>query len=468
MSGSNPTAIPTSDERSVGIVFPSGMLGAGFSAESIKRGVAMGATAIAIDGGSTDSGPHYLGTGTAKSDASAIERDLRILLVACHDAGIPLLVGSCATAGTDAGVEWVADIATRIAADEGLSFRLARIYSEIAPRVVVDAIGRGRVRGLPPHGDLDAETVLACRHIVALMGQQPMAEALDAGADVILAGRSTDTAMVAAVARRAGLPPGPAWHAAKTVECGGQCTTNPRSGGVFVRIDRTGFTVEPLSADSACTPLTVAAHMLYENADPFRLHEPDGTLDTTHATYDALDERTVRVEGSRFDPAPCPTAKLEGCRLAGFETISFVGIRDPKILGQFDTWTELLRTVVEDRMRVALDLEPADYRVAFQFYGSDGVLGALEQETAPPREVGLLFKVRARDQATATAIAKTANPYLLHLPLPDMPYLPSFAFATSPAEIERGAAYEFVLNHVIEMVAGAELFRTAIDEVGRG
>ena len=464
MTGAGATAT-AGRPSSVGIVFPSGMLGAGFSAESITRGVAMGATAIAIDGGSTDSGPHYLGSGQAKSDVAAIERDLRILLPACLDAGIPLLVGSCGTAGTDGGVDWVAGITTRIAADEGLSFRLARIYSEVAPEVVIDAIGRGRVRGLPPHGGLDPKTVLACRHIVALMGQQPMAEALDAGADVVLAGRSTDTAMVAAVALRAGLPAGPAWHAAKTVECGGQCTTNPRAGGVFVRIDQAGFTVEPLSADSACTPLTVAAHMLYENADPFRLHEPDGTLDTTGATYVALDTRSVRVEGSRFEAAACPTAKLEGARLAGFETISFVGIRDPLILGRFDTWTESLRTAIEDRVSAALDLDPSDYRVGFNFYGFDGVLGALEQTVGPPHEVGLLFKVRAPDQAAATAIAKTANPYLLHLPLPEMSYLPSFAFATSPAEIERGAAYEFVLNHVLEMRTGSELFRTLLEEV---
>ena len=51
----------------VGIIFPSGMLGGGFSVESVKRGIAMGATAIAIDGGSTDSGPYYLGAGTAKT-----------------------------------------------------------------------------------------------------------------------------------------------------------------------------------------------------------------------------------------------------------------------------------------------------------------------------------------------------------------------------------------------------------------
>ena len=85
---------------------------------------------------------------------------------------------------------------------------------------------------------------------------------------MIIAGRATDTAVIAAAALRAGCPPGPTWHAAKTAECGGQCTTNPRGGGVLVEIDDDGFTVEPLDLTSACTPMSVAAHMVYENANP--------------------------------------------------------------------------------------------------------------------------------------------------------------------------------------------------------
>jgi hypothetical protein len=89
----------------------------------------------------------------------------------------------------------------------------------------------------------------------------------------------------------------------------------------------------------------------------------------------------------------------------------------------------------------------------------------LHRTPGPPREIGVLFKVRAADQATATAIAKIANPYLLHLPLAGMDHLPSFAFATSPAEIERGAAYEFVFNHTVDVGTPGELFRTTISEV---
>jgi hypothetical protein len=208
--------------------------------------------------------------------------------------------------------------------------------------------------------------------------------------------------------------------------------------------------------------------MLYENADPFRLLEPAGALDTSAATYTALDDRVVRVEGSRFETARRPTAKLEGARLAGYETVSIVGIRDPHILASLPVWLRFLRSVVEDRVRAALDLGPADYELALHCYGADAVLGPLEDSTGLPREVGLLFKVRAASQETATAIAQTANPVLLHLPLPGMDHLPSFAFATSPAEIERGPSYEFVLNHVLELDHGTDLFRTELSEVAHG
>jgi hypothetical protein len=452
-------------EQGVGIIFPSGMLGAGFTAESVKRGIAMGATAIAIDGGSTDSGPYYLGAGVAKTAASAVERDLRILLAAACENRIPLIVGSCGTSGTDAGVDWVAEMALRIAAQDRLSFRMARIYSELDAATVIAAIDEGRVRGLPPFGDLSPDTVRSCSHIVALMGHEPIVAALEAGAEVVLAGRATDTSMVAAVALRHGLPAGPAWHAAKTVECGGQCTTSPAAGGVFVRIDSEGFTVSPLDPGAACTPTSVAAHMLYENADPFRLLEPTGTLDTSAATYTALDERVVRVQGSRFEPSSHPTAKLEGARLAGYETISIVGIRDPHILASLDVWLGYLRSVLGDRVRSTLELDARDYDLALHCYGANAVLGPLEDSAGPPREMGLLFKVRAPSQQTATAIAKTANPLLLHLPLPGMDHLPSFAFATSPAEIERGPSYEFVLNHVLGMENGTDLFQVTLSEV---
>ncbi|WP_205473061.1 acyclic terpene utilization AtuA family protein [Nocardioides sp. SYSU D00038] len=448
----------------VRILTPSGMLGAGWDEATIERGLALGIDVITIDGGSTDSGPYYLGSSTPKTTAKAVERDLRSALRAAARADVPLVIGSCGTSGTDTGVDWVAGMVARIQAEEGLGLRVARIYSEQSAADLKEALDAGRIHPLPPLGDLTAETLESCTHIVGLMGHEPIVEALRAGAQVVLAGRATDTAVAAAYPLMRGMPAGPTWHAAKIVECGGQATSNPRTGGVYTVIDATGFTIEPLDPDAACTPISVAAHMLYETADPFEMREPDGTLDVRDATYVAIDERTVRVEGSRFQVADQHTIKLEGARITGYETVSFTGIRDPLILKDIDAWAELMGTVIRDRVAQILGLAQDEYAFDLRLYGHNAVLGDLEPESGPPREVGAMLLVNAPDQATATAIAKIANPLMLHLPTPSMDYLPSLAFPSSPAEVERGAAYEFVLNHVVDSITPTAIFRTEIEE----
>jgi hypothetical protein len=93
------------------------------------------------------------------------------------------------------------------------------------------------------------------------------------------------------------------------------------------------------------------------------------------------------------------------------------------------------------------------------------VLGDLDPDHGPPREVGALLMVTAPDQATANKIAKYANPYLLHLPLPGVEHLPSYAFMSSPAEIPCGAVHEFVLQHAVELEAPDELVRTEMTDL---
>src|SRR5580692_1621628 len=95
--------------EAIRVLVPVGMLGGGFPPETIERGIELGADIIAVDGGSTDSGPHYLGTATAKTAGVAVARDLRIILPAARAAGIPVVVGTCGTSGTDPGVDWIYD-----------------------------------------------------------------------------------------------------------------------------------------------------------------------------------------------------------------------------------------------------------------------------------------------------------------------------------------------------------------------
>ncbi|KOV74771.1 hypothetical protein ADL00_00110 [Streptomyces sp. AS58] len=448
----------------VTVLAPNGMLGAGFPEATIERGLRLGADVISVDGGSTDSGPYYLGASQPKTTRAAVARDLRILLKAAAGAGIPLIVGSCGTSGTDDGVDWVADIVADVQADEGLELRVARIYSEQDAGELKKRLDAGRIHALPPTGELRPETLDNCTHIVGVMGHEPIVAALEAGADVVLAGRATDTAIAAAYPLMRGMPAGPTWHAAKIIECGGQCTTNPRAGGVLATIDANGFSIEPLDPTVACTPVSVAAHMLYETANPFEMREPDGTLDVREAAYTARDDRTVRVEGSQFHVAEQHSIKLEGARIAGYETMSFTAIRDPHILADIEAWADLLSTVIKQRVEQTIGLSQDKYAFDVRLYGYNAVLGDLEPAQGAPREVGVMLLVNAPDQATATAVAKIANPLMLHLPTADMDYLPSLAFATSPAEIERGPAYEFVLNHVVDSVTPTDMFRIEFEE----
>jgi hypothetical protein len=446
--------------QTVRVLVPTGMLGGGFPPETIDRGLSLGADFIAVDGGSTDSGPYYLGTATAKTTELAVARDLRVLLTRARRADVPLIVGSCGTSGTDAGVDWVAGIVRTIAEEEALPLHMARIYTSQTAADLALRLAAGRVVSLEPARPIDEGDLQRCQHIVGVMGYEPIAAALRAGACVVLAGRTTDTAVLAAAPLMRGCPPGPSWHAAKIAECGGMCTTNPHAGGVLVSIDGDGFTVEPLSPESACTPMSVAAHMLYENADPYRMREPGGTIDTADAVYTALDDRRVRVDGSRFEPAEQYTIKLEGSAVAGYQTISFVGIRDPGILESISEWTKNLEVFLVDGIETVLGLDAQVYSVELRCYGCNGVLGPLDTDSRTPREVGVVLLVTAASQATATAIAKYANPLLLHMPLAGMTHLPSFAFMTSPPEIERGAIYEFVLNHSVEVDWPDELSHT--------
>jgi hypothetical protein len=458
---------PDAHETTVRVLVPVGMLGGGFPAASVERGIALGADVIAVDGGSTDSGPHYLGTATAKTAWAAVARDLRILIPAAHRASIPVIVGSCGTSGTDAGVDWVYDIAQDVALAEDLPLRVARIYGEQHAGHLEALLADDRIHPLEPAGPLDAETLRSCSHIVGLMGHEPIAAALQHGANLVLAGRATDTALSAALPLMRGLPSGPVWHAAKIAECGGLCTTNPHGGGVLVTLDATGFTVEPLDEDAACTSTSVAAHMMYENADPFRMREPAGTLDASGATYTALDARRVRVEGSRFEPASVHTIKLEGAAPVGYQTMIVSGIRDPSVLARLDEWCERVIGYLHENIPSTFGLNGDDYDLQIRRYGHDAILGNAEPDAAqPPREVGIVFLVTAADQATATQLAKFANPLLLHAPLDGEHSLPSFAFLGSPAETERGQIHEFVLQHSVDVTTPDELFRTVYSSVG--
>jgi hypothetical protein len=397
----------------------------------------------------------------------AVKRDLRQLMMARDELGIPLLVGSCGTSGTDAGVDWTAEICAEIAAEEGLTARVARVYSEQSIETLAPYLVGQRIAALAPAPAIDEQRLRECTHIVALLGFEPLAAAIDAGAEIVLSGRATDTAVLAAVPLMRGLPPALCWHAAKIAECGGLCTTRTRMGGVMLTIAADGFEVEPLHASNTCTVASVSAHLLYENANPFRLREPGVVLDTRDARYEQVNERAVRVSGATVEQMPY-TLKLEGSGPNGYRTMAFVAIADPKIMAAAGRWLTNLNTSLVSRIQTVLGYGAEDYAVDFRAYGWNALNpAAARADLPPPREIGLMMLVTAPDQERASEIARFCNPYLLHFPLNADDPLPSFAFPYSPAEVEMGQVFEFKLNHVVAVDSPLDLSRVQLETVGQ-
>ena len=277
----------------VRVLVPSGALGLGYDKDALARAVAAAPDLIAIDGGSTDSGPSYLGRGVSKYARAATKAEWRGLIEARAIAGVPLVIGTAGTCGADSAVDWLYDITVEILHELGQTARIAVLKSGQPAARIKSALAAGGITPLPHAPDIDADVIDACTHIVALAGAEQIAAALDTGADIVIAGRTTDTAIIAALPIMRGDHTGAAWHGAKIGECGALCATNPQSGVILVDFDATGFIITPMAEGAHATPHTVSAHMLYENSDPFILFEPGGHLDVTHARYSALDDTRV-------------------------------------------------------------------------------------------------------------------------------------------------------------------------------
>ena len=445
---------------SVRVLVPSGVLGLGFDRQALARGVALKPDVICIDGGSTDSGPHSLGTGTSKYSRAACKAEWRDLMLARDQAAVPLIIGSAGTCGSDDTVDWMCDITLELASELKQHVKVVKIYTEQVQDDIVAAINDKRIQALEPVIPISADTISQCSHIVALAGAEHIQAALATGADIIIAGRTTDTAIISALPLARGCSAGAAWHAAKIAECGALCSTHPTSGVIVVDIDdadtvlpsaNTGFAIYPLADGACCTPHSVSAHMLYENTDPFVLYEPGGYLDVSQAIYEAVNESTVRVTGSQWFATQPYTMKLEGARLVGYQTTMLALLRDAHYVANAKAWVARLTKFLHQEIASSLSLKADEYALEFRLIGVNAVLGDLETQNTRGFETGVLVIITARTQALADEMGKLINPFLLHYPLSDDESLPTFAFPYSPSQTSRGALFEFCLNHIIEL-----------------
>ena len=444
--------------KEIRLLSTSAILGYGFPEASLRAGMDRKPDMIGVDGGSVDPGPYYLGAGKPFCSPLAIRRDLTLMLRAAIAHKIPMVIGTCGGAGGEPHLRLVAGMVREIAREDGLSFRMAVIHAEQGRDEIKRRIAAGGVRPLAKRPPLAPETVDRAERIVGMMGPEPFMEALDRGAQVVLAGRASDPAPWAAAAMRAQLPPAPAWYAGKMLECGATPSIPKGHDCLLVAVREDHVDCEPMNPIRRCTPLSIANHSLHENSSPIHHIEPGGMLDTSECRFEALSDRSVRISGMRWEPRPY-TVKLEGVELAGHRSICVCGTRDPLLIGRLDDFLESVRGAVAEKAG-ALGAAPGSYDLAFRVYGRDGVMGAREPvRGASPHELGFVIEAVAPSQELATAVLGVARANMLHTDFPGrLCREGNMAFPFSPSDIEAGPVYRFSVYHATEVDDPCEMF----------
>lgn len=440
------------------LLTPTGMLGYGIPAAFLQRGLQREPHVMVVDSGSTDPGPYQLALGKTLVSREAYLLDLSLLLEASAKRRLPLFISSAGGPGTNAHVDGMIDLIASISAEKGFRFRIAAIYSDIDRGLIHRRLEAGRTEPCGPAGALTGEAIDGAANIVAQMGAEPFARVLadDRDVDIVVAGRSYDPAPHAAICMHLGFDPGIYWHMGKIVECGALCA-EPKGRVILATVRRDSFELEPMNPGERCTPLSVAAHTLYEKTRPDLLAGPGGVLDLSHARYHALDERRVRVSGGVFRPSERYSVKLEGASIVGHRTIFIGGIRDPILIGQLDDFlADVRRRTAASFPEVETDLVTMHFHV----YGRDGVMGELEPlKDVVPHEIGLLCEVTAPTQDLATAICTMARIAVLHAPYPgQMATAGNLALPLNPPDNPIGPVCRFSVYHLMEVDSPCEVF----------
>lgn len=436
-----------------------GILGYGYPEASLNAALDRGLDMIGADGGSTDPGPHYLGSGKPFVSPRAMKRDLRLMLLAAIRHRIPMVIGTCGGAGGEPHLQMVAAMVREIAGEDGLHFKLALIHAEQDKAYVKRKVREGRTRPLGRLPALDGARVDNAERIVGMMGPEPYIRALDEGAQIVLGGRSSDPAPFAAVAMRAQLPPAPSWYAGKMLECGAAPATPKGPDCLLVTVRDDGVECEPMGAERRCTPLSVANHSLHENPSPIRHVEPGGTLYTTDCRFEAISDRATRVSGMRWEPADTYTVKLEAAERVGHRAVTICGTRDPLLIEGLDPFLASVREAVAAKSS-DLGVPPSDYTLTIHVYGRNGVMAERELVAGVPgHELGFLVDVVADTPEQAAAVIALARTNMLHTDFPGrLCREGNMAFPLSPSDLDAGTVFRFSMFHVVQPDDPYEMF----------
>lgn len=263
----------------------------------------------------------------------------------------------------------------------------------------------------------------------AYIGAFPLAEALGKGADVVIAGRSTDTALtLAPMVQRFG------WKADEfdklaagtiaghIVECGAQTTggncqvdwqTIPDMANIGYPVveaepDGTFAITKHARTGGRINTHVVKEQLLYELGDPKNYITPDCVADFTSIRLEDAGPDRVRVSGIRGRPRP-PSLKLSISYTAGWKAIGTLVYSWPEALAK----ARAANGIVRERLR---QLGLAFDEICTEYFGVNACLGPSAPPNPDPAEVQLRIGVRGPDRKQVDRFTRELVPLVLNGP----------------------------------------------------
>jgi len=263
----------------------------------------------------------------------------------------------------------------------------------------------------------------------AYIGAFPLAEALATGAQVVIAGRSTDTALaLAPMIHRYGWRPdeydklAAGTIAGHIIECGAQCTGGncqidwqgipdmANIGYPIVEAEPDGSFVvtKHAAAGGRVTIDSVKEQLLYELGDPRRYITPDCVADFTSIRLAAAGPDRVRASGIRGAERP-PSLKLSIAYTAGWKATGTLVYSWPQALEKAQAADRIVRARL-----AALGLKFDE--IYTEFFGVNACHGAAAPPNPDPPEVQVRIGVRGPDKKAVDRFTRELIPLVLNGP----------------------------------------------------